>query len=140
MKNKTNFFKKGFTMIELLVAATIIIVLTTIGMVSYQNAAKKGRDAKRQTDLQTVRQALVLQKADGVAYPTGGSFSTIVGNLQSDGYLSSDPIIDPKNVSPYVYAYSGNGTTFTLTVTLETTGTVYTVPESLNDESRLYSY
>ncbi len=115
---KINKRQSGFTMIELLVASTIMIVLVTIGMVSYQNAGKTSRDAKRKADLQIVRQALVLRKADGEGYPSG-NFITVVGNLQTDGYLT-DEIKDPKDVNPYNYAYDCcTDGKFTLSATLE---------------------
>lgn len=112
--------KAGFSMIELLVVATIMIVLTTIGLVSYQNAGKKSRDAKRKADLQIVRQALVLSKADGNSYPAGGTpFSTVVSSLQNGGYLTSEVIIDPKSPAQnYTYSCCVNGK-FTLGATLE---------------------
>ncbi|NCS87105.1 MAG: prepilin-type N-terminal cleavage/methylation domain-containing protein, partial [Candidatus Pacebacteria bacterium] len=68
-KNK----KKGFTLIELLVVATIITILSAIGLVSFVNAGKGARDAKRKADLETVRQALVLRRSDLGNYPSGGA-------------------------------------------------------------------
>ena len=61
--------KNGFTLIELLVVATIIVVLSAIGLVSFTNAGKSARNSKRKSDLETVRQALVLYKSDTGAYP-----------------------------------------------------------------------
>ncbi len=63
--------KNGFTLIELLVVATIIVVLSAIGLVSFTNAGKSARNSKRKSDLETVRQALVLYKSDMGAYPIG---------------------------------------------------------------------
>lgn len=132
----TAFFKKtprsqqGFTMIELLVVATIIVVLTTIGLVSYTQALQNGRNAKRKTDLEVLRQALVLYKADNGYYPntdTAG-LQTTLGTT----YVSSFPV-DPKATqSPtFTYTYtpgtcSGSGPvrcqTFALQALLEVGG------------------
>lgn len=128
----TRFFKtpasqRGFTMIELLVVATIIVVLTTIGLISYSQALQNGRNAKRKADLEVLRQALVLYKADNGYYP-----NTDTAGLQSalgTTYVSSFPV-DPKATQSPTFAYtytpgtcSGSGPvkcqTFTLEAVLE---------------------
>jgi type II secretory pathway pseudopilin PulG len=110
----------GFTLIELLVAATIMILLTTIGLVSYQNANRNGRNAKRKADITTVQQALVLYRTDNGTYPTGNgsaaAFTTAV-NTVSD-YLSSTDLEDPKSPT-YDYVYTGTTSTFSVCATLE---------------------
>lgn len=111
--------KSGFSMIELLVVATIMIVLTTIGLVSYQNANRNGRNAKRKADLEAVRQGLVLYKTDNsTSYPSG-DFSTMLTTIAD--YLSSTNIQDPKSPT-YDYTYSSSGTSFQVCATLEVTG------------------
>ncbi len=124
-RNQINNKKDGFTLIELLVVTTIIIILTTIGIVSYRAASMKSRDAKRKTDLETVRQALVLYRSDEGSYPSG-NFTAIVGLLNSAGYLSDD-ISKFQNPSgnPYVYTPTASG--FELTVTLENPPGPYTL-------------
>ncbi len=102
--------QKGFSLIELLVVATVIIVITTIGLVSFTTAGKGARDGKRKADLEAVRQALVLYKADGNTYPSGTSgnnanYTTMTATLVSGGYLSNPKPDDPKNTAPYQYTY-----------------------------------
>jgi len=46
---------KGFTLLELLVVISIIGVLVSLGAVSYSTAQKKGRDAKRKSDLKSIQ-------------------------------------------------------------------------------------
>lgn len=124
----------GFTLIELLVVSTIIVVLSAIGMVSFANAGRGARNAKRKSDLETVRQALVLYKSDEGTYPvligeTNANYETVVGlaNL-GDGYISSPTPADPKTGDPACgtggsfecnYTYTGTATTFRLTALLE---------------------
>ena len=125
----------GFTLIELLVVSTIIVVLSAIGMVSFANAGRSARNAKRKSDLETVRQALVLYKSDESTYPvlsgdTNTNYETVVGlsNL-GDGYISSPTPADPKTGDPACgnpqgsdtcdYTYNGTATTFRLTAPLE---------------------
>jgi general secretion pathway protein G len=93
----------GFTMIELLVVTTIIILLTTIGLISYSQALQNSRNAKRKSDLEVIRQALVLFKADNGYYP-----STDYDGLQAvlgTGYLSAIPT-DPKSAQSATFTYS----------------------------------
>lgn len=73
LKKKIKKHKFGFTMIELLVVATIIIVLSSVGLVSYRKAGESSRNAKRKADLEITRQALVLFRADNGYYPTASS-------------------------------------------------------------------
>lgn len=100
MKNKMAR-NKAFTLIEILVVATIIGVLVTVTAVSFASSQKRSRDAKRKTDLETVRQALVLYRQDNGSYgDISGGFTAVVSNLYNDGYLTDNSIDDPKNGNP----------------------------------------
>lgn len=126
----------GFSLVELLVVATIIIVLTTIGLVSFQSAGRNSRDAKRKADLETVRQALVLYRADLGNYPTGSNYGTMTNTLIGLDYLTSPAPADPKNVSPNVYSYSSAaGASFCVCATMENStnaGGASTCPATIN--------
>lgn len=141
--NMTKFFRRfdytaranaGFSLIELLVVATLIIILTTIGLVSYNRTLVNSRNAKRKADLEIMRQALVLYKLDNGRYPnlTDATFTAVQTAITST-YLQDVPT-DPKNDATYYYDYDGTGTcnvsgctTFTVTARLETDGTTYSV-------------
>lgn len=132
--NKQNSVSKnkGFTLIELLVVSTIIVILSAIGIVSFIGAGKGARDAKRKSDLETVRQALVLYRSDAGTYPAGAGgasgYSTAISALSSGRYISSPTPIDPKDDVTYFYSYSSNTITFTLSAEkLEKTGLIYTL-------------
>ena len=56
--------KKGFTLIELLVVISIIGLLAAAGLAVYTSAQKKARDAKVQSDLLEIRNALVQLELD----------------------------------------------------------------------------
>ncbi|MBU0974752.1 prepilin-type N-terminal cleavage/methylation domain-containing protein [Patescibacteria group bacterium] len=133
MNNQKSVSKnKGFTLIELLVVSTIIVILSAIGIVSFIGAGKGARDAKRKSDLETVRQALVLYRSDEGAYPIGGGgtggYGDAISELLTKNYISSPTPIDPKNDTIYFYGYSSNTITFTLSAAkLEKTGLIYTL-------------
>jgi len=73
--------KKAFTLIELLVVIAIIGILTTIAVVSLNNARAKARDAKRVADVKQVQTALELFFNDKGRYPTPTEFA--VGSVYS---------------------------------------------------------
>lgn len=116
--------KRGFTMIELLVTITIIGILVTLGLVSYTSATRAARNGKRAADMEGLRSALVLYRSDRGTYPAG-DFTSIVSQLNTNGYYSSPALLDPKNgTSPYAYEYSRpTTTTFSLCYYKEPTGT-----------------
>jgi prepilin-type N-terminal cleavage/methylation domain-containing protein len=107
----------GFTLIEMLVVVTIIILLTSIGLVSYGQISKTSRDAKRKSDLEQARAALVLYRIDNGVYPaTGGIDWTTMSPIQS--YISVTSMHDPRGAD---YTYTSDTITFSVCATLENT-------------------
>lgn len=103
--------KKAFTLIEILISITIIVVLTAIGIVSYVSINRNARDAKRRGDIEQIRSALELYRSDKGLYPEVGSLGWIdasalntgsVDNGLVDTYLPSVPS-DPQLTPPYRY-------------------------------------
>lgn len=98
--------QRGFTLIEVLVAVTIIAILISIGVVSYGSVNKRSRDAKRKGDVEQLRSALEMYRADNSYYPNSGSgawadasgLSTVLVST----YLPTIPS-DPKSTQTYRY-------------------------------------
>lgn len=106
---------KGFTLIELIVAVTIIAVLTVVGVVSYTGASKKARDSRRMADLEKIRIALEVYRQDlGTIYPADPA--SLVPK-----YLQVLPL-DPKTGNLYSYSRTGTGYTYTIGATVEDAG------------------
>ena len=102
----------GFTLVELLVVVAIIGILATVVVISYSGAQKKARDARRQSDMSTIEQALNLYYNDLGSYPvhlagTGPMFCATTVDASTTGladtlrnslssYLPTFPT-DPSN-------------------------------------------
>jgi general secretion pathway protein G len=78
----------GFTMIELLVVISIIVILASMGMVQYRNSVVRAREAVLKEDLFRMRDAIDQYYADKNKYPSS------LEDLVTDGYLREIPI-DP---------------------------------------------
>jgi general secretion pathway protein G len=83
--------KQGFTLIEVLIVVTLVIVLAAVGMPTYQNSVQRSREAVLREDLFRMRDAIDQYYADKTKYPQ------TLQDLVSDGYLREipkDPITD----------------------------------------------
>ncbi len=130
--------QKGFTLIELLVVIAIIGLLSTLAVVSLNNARTKSRDARRVADVKQIQTALELYFTDASLYPTNatdGTADVIQTNCLSTGggfaatcsgavtYMGQVPTNPGPNGSDYTYLATNPGGTYgdsyTLTYTLE---------------------
>lgn len=121
--------RRAFTLVELMVTVSIIAILIAIGIASYSSINKRSRDTKRKSDLEQLRSALEMYRAQNGNYPSagGGSFvstTNLAASLVST-YIPAIPV-DPQDESPYMYRYratnvsGGNYYGYCLSATLET--------------------
>ena len=107
--------QSGFTLIELMVVISLIVVLASMGLVQYRNSIVRSKEAVLKKDLFEMRDAIDQYYADKNQYPA------TLDALVTDGYLRrmpKDPITnmedswqpvlaepDPKNptAEPGVY-------------------------------------
>jgi general secretion pathway protein G len=75
----------GFTLLELMMVVSIIGILATLAVPSYQSSVVKAKEAALRQDLSTLRDVLDQHKADQGKYPP--SLSALVGT----GYLRGIP-------------------------------------------------
>lgn len=100
---------KGFTLIELLVVIAIIGLLSTLAVVSLNNARQKSRDAKRVSDIKTIQTALELRYVDAEGYPAGATARNIGGDTGSYNAIDSSAtgLVGTCGASPTT-CYMGN--------------------------------
>jgi prepilin-type N-terminal cleavage/methylation domain-containing protein len=104
-------YHKGFTLIELLIVISIIGILASLTLASYNGAQQKARDGVRKQDLAQVKRALELAKSDcrsGAFYPYKADYGTLSTFLAqgsaANSYMNPVPV-DPKNTGSNVYSY-----------------------------------
>lgn len=61
--------QKGFSLVEILVAVSIIGILSVVGLGAAASIQKSTRDAQRESDLRTLQSALQQYYADNQHYP-----------------------------------------------------------------------
>jgi general secretion pathway protein G len=76
---------RGFTIIELLVVISIIMILATMGMTQYRNSVIYAREGVLKEDLFRMRDAIDQYYADKGQYPS------TLDALVSDGYVRKLP-------------------------------------------------
>jgi len=140
MKNKIQEtgdkrLRKGFTLIELLVVISILAILITLGLTTFASAQRKGRDARRKSDLRDVKNALEqYYSVCGFNYPdlnVDGNYDPIYCD-PGNGPITILPNIpvDPKSGDPYYCNAACDVSGYSYCAVLETDGTEYCITNS----------
>lgn len=87
--------KRGFTLIELMVVLTIIAALVAFTLTAFEATKKTSRDGRRKADLEQIRSALEMYRADKGYYPGGGGWCSQIS-------YPSDPAIRNALVPNYM--------------------------------------
>jgi general secretion pathway protein G len=86
--------ERGFTLIEVLIVVTLLVILASIGMPQYRNSVLRAREAVLREDLWRMRDAIDQYYADKNKWPQS------LQDLVSEGYLREipkDPITDSSD-------------------------------------------
>ncbi|HBU22283.1 TPA: hypothetical protein DEB02_05055 [Candidatus Beckwithbacteria bacterium] len=130
--------KKGFTLIELLVSITIIGILASIGLGTFQNSQKKSRDTRRKNDLKQVSLALEAYLNDKGQYPGDNSDSgQIYGCGADDESLCDwgDEFTDQYGTVYMVEIPADPTLGYTYDYDADDTGTSYQISARLENEN-----
>lgn len=145
-------FKKGFTLVELLVTISIIGILAGVITVSTMDARKKARDAKKKSDLNSIAASLEMYYAKNKTYfykISGSPINTWVWGTMGNAiapYITSFPNSSSDGTYGSGYVYYSDGKKFVLDCVLEGSGNEnavtitdpVTVPPIAANESSFY--
>lgn len=96
-------------MIELLIVMAIIAVLSALSLFTLQGSRENARDAKRKADLETIRQAVEIYRADCGSYPLNVTMGAVFSSNCTGSvitYLQQVPN-DPVTTQSYDYVPVG---------------------------------
>ena len=122
--------KKGFTLVEILIAVSIVALLMSVLVPNFLGARTRARDARRKTDLSALQNSLELYKSDQspVSYPPSNFMSGLCKTCWSSGasctgnVYTRKIVCDPQTGSIYIYTRNATDSLkYTLTACLENT-------------------
>jgi len=124
--------KKGFTLVELIVAITILAVLATIWFLAFKDYTRWARDSVRYSDVWVLTKGLELFHLKTGSYPDPDNYSSITHSwvllwkqgviwenvIENLNTLSSVPI-DPLFTNEYAYSVSYDNQLFQIWLVTE---------------------
>lgn len=125
MTLKNSNKKQGFTLVELLVAISIVVILSGIvlSVINVPRWQARSRDVVRKEELSVLSGALERYYADNSLYPVSAGWitanNTILFDALKDKYINTPPTADPKTIDYYYSTLSTTGQDFCLCAVME---------------------
>jgi general secretion pathway protein G len=98
-KRRGGWLDAGFTLIELMIVMTIIVILIGMAAVSYEKSVQHAREAVLKNNLQTIRTSIDNYTLDKQAAPQS------IDDLVQAGYLRSVPMDPMTRAKDWVPQY-----------------------------------
>jgi prepilin-type N-terminal cleavage/methylation domain-containing protein len=86
----------GFTLVELLVTITIMVILITLSVVNLRSSQATARDDKRKSDSESIAQYLEIYYKTGSDTMTGGEYPPTAYTANEAAIINTLRDIDPK--------------------------------------------
>jgi prepilin-type N-terminal cleavage/methylation domain-containing protein len=99
---------RGFTVVELIITLSVIVILLTLGVVGFRSAQANARDSERQSDINTIARGLERRynednpvvTSSTYSDPQQGRYPSILEMRHALGDAVS--AFTPSDVDPYV--------------------------------------
>jgi prepilin-type N-terminal cleavage/methylation domain-containing protein len=124
MKRHTQFrfhHQPGFSLMELVIALTILALLAVFAMQTFGEQRYKARDSRRKAHIEQFHKSIEQYYTEENEYPVG-NFDTVQPLLAERDQLRIGEAKDPINKPPYVYTYespTASGSGYCICATLE---------------------
>ncbi|HLC94551.1 MAG TPA: type II secretion system protein [Patescibacteria group bacterium] len=111
---------RGFTLLEILIVASIIMLLAVAGVVSYSSLNRSSRDARRKSDIEQMRAAFEQWRSDYGSYPSVTVDCSVTSGLVSGSitYLATIPK-DPQCTTRSYYYVTAAKADYVIAAALE---------------------
>lgn len=96
---KTANNQQGFTLIELMVAITIVAILSMMGLVAFTSVQKNARDSRRRGDIDAIATALEANKN-----PNQAKYAMLLVNQFAAKAVPSDPLTPTRKYCAQINA------------------------------------
>ena len=88
---------QGFTIVELLIVIVVIGILALLVITTYSGIQAKARNAKRQTDIQSLQTQLEAFFSQNGYYPSLGDFNSTSWRATNMKSLDAGALVDPSS-------------------------------------------
>jgi general secretion pathway protein G len=106
-------YKKGFTVVELLIVIIIIAILSVIAFPHFINAQDRGKQSQTTANLRAISTVLAQYYVDKNTYPEQTGIDAVADFLISLGYAKSLPRKDGWNQA-FGYSTSNNNASYSI--------------------------
>ena len=96
---KRNLNGRGFTIVELLIVIVVIGILALLVITTYSGIQSKARNAKRQTDIQSLQTQIEAFFSQNAYYPSLTDMNSSSWRNTNMKSLDINALIDPSNTS-----------------------------------------
>ncbi len=101
---------KGFTLIELLVTIAIIAIISVVAVALFGNVQSTARDAKRKAELESISNALEVNKSATTSFYATPAKTQFGGSIWPGQTATSGTEAEDPQGYPYCIATATNGT------------------------------
>jgi prepilin-type N-terminal cleavage/methylation domain-containing protein len=94
---KRNLNNRGFTIVELLIVIVVIGILALLVITTYSGIQAKARNAKRQTDVQSLQTQVEAFFTQNAYYPSNADMNSISWRATNMKSLDVNAMVDPSS-------------------------------------------